>query len=317
MLQNRRESSPAPTPPNIDMPLRSPDLPALKTESCPHLGIREDPQTCLAYPAEWNLCHRARPVSTVSLEHQRVLCLSPVYMHCPVFLSEGSAPLPKRFRGPQTASRLKWVWLALSILLVAFGLWGAWRTQSGRVLPFLGMIPLATVPGSSKISAPAVSATPLGAFTRTPSPATFSPPAPKPASSLTPAALKTCGYGLETPIELGGQAITLHKVRRGESVDLLATSYETSLEAMQALNYFLPSPLWAELVIVIPVGGLQDAAGPILEPYLVPEPGVPVASLAGQFSITAEELIQTNSLDPGCPAVSGWVLIPHPDHRQP
>lgn len=301
------------------MPLRSPDLPASKTDSCPHLGILEDAQTCLAYPAEWNLCHRARPVSTVSLEHQRERCLSPVYMRCPVFQSERSAPLPKQFRGPRYASRWKWAWLALLILLAALGLWGAWRAQSGRALPLLGMIPLplASAPGSSKISAPAVTATPLGAFTRTPSPVTFSPPAPKPASSLTPAALKTCGYGLETPIELGGQALTLHKVRRGESVDLLAANYETSLEAMQALNYFLPSPLWAELVIVIPVGGLQDAAGPVLEPYLVPEPGVPVASLAGQFSITPEELIQTNSLDPGCPAVSGWVLIPHPEHRQP
>jgi hypothetical protein len=303
------------------MSLRNPDPPASKSDSCPHLGIREDPQTCLAYPAEWNLCHRARPVSTVSLEHQRVLCLSPVYMRCPVFLSERSAPLPRQFRGPRSASRLKWVWLALSILLVGFGLWGAWRTQSGRALPLLGVIPLplATAPGSIKFSAPALSATPLklGVFTRTPFPMTFSPPAPNPGSSLTPTPLKTCGYGLETRIELDGQTLTLHKVRRGESMDMLAANCETSLEAMQALNYFLPSPLWAELVIVIPVGGLDGNGAPILEPYLVPEPGSSVAELAAQFSIAPEDLANASALDANCETLSDWVLIPHQAHKTP
>ena len=44
---------------------------------CPHLGIEEDSQTCLAYPSGWNLCHRSQPASVVLLGHQKTTCLSP------------------------------------------------------------------------------------------------------------------------------------------------------------------------------------------------------------------------------------------------
>jgi len=175
-----------------------------KTGSCPHLGIQEDPQTCLGYPAEWNLCYRAKPVSAVSLEQQRVLCLSPVYMRCPVFLSERGAPLPKELRGARAANKLKWALLVALLLLIVLGLWATWRTQSGRAFPPLGAIPLplATGPASLKISAPAPSATPLAlaAFTRAAFPVTCS--------------------------------------------------------------YFLPSPLWAGLVIVTPPLAHEQVPGP-------------------------------------------------------
>lgn len=301
------------------MALLSPDPNASKTDSCPHLGIREDSQTCLAYPAQWNLCYRAKPVSTVSLEHQRKLCLSPVYTGCPVFLSERSGPLPKQFRGVRTTRGFKWALLLVVILLVALGLWAAWPYLAGSAFPPMNAIPLtlATEGSPLEIAAPLVSVTPLGlaAVTRTPFPIAFSPPAPGPGSTHTPTLEKNCGYALETRIELGGNVLTLHKVRRGESVEMLATNYETSLGAMQAVNYFLPSPLWAELVIVIPVGGLDGDGVPVLEPYLVPEPGVSITSLAGQFSITPEEFIRANTLDVDCPAISGWVLVPRPARK--
>ncbi len=113
-------TSPAPTPP-------SPKLRAAqKTGSCPHLGLLEDPHTCLAYPAEWNLCFQARPVAAVSLEQQRLLCLSPVYERCPVFQRERRRPLPRQLRGARRPLDRKWAVLALCLALLALAAWALW-----------------------------------------------------------------------------------------------------------------------------------------------------------------------------------------------
>ena len=70
-----------------------------ESEICPHLGIEEDIQTCLAYPSHWNLCHHSRPASVPRLGHQRKTCLSPAHTGCPVFQSEQVLPLPAQLRG--------------------------------------------------------------------------------------------------------------------------------------------------------------------------------------------------------------------------
>lgn len=101
--------------------------PASEAKFCPHLGILEDAQTCTAYASEWNLCYCAKPVSAVSLEHQRKICLSPVYTRCPVFQRESAAPLPKQLRRERTVSGSKKALLAVMILLLALGLWAVWR----------------------------------------------------------------------------------------------------------------------------------------------------------------------------------------------
>jgi hypothetical protein len=287
---------------------------------CPYLGIREDAQTCLAYPAEWNLCHRARPPAAVRLDHQRECCLSPVYTCCPVFSSEADAPLPQQFRGSRRRSRWKWAFLA-ALLLLTLALWAAWGAQAGVAFFLPGANPVATLHssiGSFASPLPLASATPLAlAATRTPFPATFSPPAPRPSATGTPTAVMVCGHSLETRLEIDGRALVLHQVSRGESIAVLATNYETSLAALQAVNYFLPSPLWAELVIVIPVGELEGQGLPVLEPYQIPGAGMSLADLAGQFSLTPGELARANALHPDCLLVSGWVLVPHPAQRNP
>ena len=106
---------------------------------CPYLGMQEDPQTCLAYPSEWNLCQHARPAGMVKLEYQRSTCLLSVHTVCPVFVEEGTLPLP-----PNLRRRRKWleprkvvrgaIWfLVLVILLLA--LW--WLNTRFGFLPTL------------------------------------------------------------------------------------------------------------------------------------------------------------------------------------
>ena len=82
-----------------------PAVPLSETEICPHLGIEEDLQTCLAYPSPWNLCHRARPASVVRLSHQHNVCLASAHTGCPVFQREQVAPLPAALRSRRKAIR--------------------------------------------------------------------------------------------------------------------------------------------------------------------------------------------------------------------
>jgi hypothetical protein len=100
--------------------------------SCPYLGVKDDPGTCLGYPAEWNLCYRARPSAPVSREHQRELCLSPVYERCPVFQRERLAPLPREMRGARLPS--PWLRALLLALLVLAALLIVWAVQE-RMVP--------------------------------------------------------------------------------------------------------------------------------------------------------------------------------------
>lgn len=284
-------------------------LPA-KTEFCPYLGLQEDTQTCLAYAAEWNLCHRARPAAPVNLAHQRKMCLSPVHANCPVLQAEKSAPLPRALRAARSRSRWTWLWLAALLVLVALGLGFAWKDQQGGSWLLGSMVPLGQP--VIEMAAPVASATQHKPSAFTPFPATFSPPAPKPSKTPTPTAGTHCGYALETRFLAEGRSLLLHRVRRGESINMLTDTYGTSLEALRAANYFLPSPLWSDLVIVIPVGQEDGEGLPVLEPVQVQEPGTTLPSLAERVSVTPEQLIEANALDADCQEIAGWVLVPRP-----
>ena len=287
---------------------------------CPHLGMAEDPQTCLAYPSEWNLCQRARPAAAVRLEHQRAACLLPVHTACPVYQSEQAKSLPAHLRKPRSmpGSR-KMALLVVVVALIGFGLWAAWRSNPGMALLVQDNLPSfnSTQPASPRASN-------LATFAIPPSPAapqvsaqkTFPPPVPSPIRDATSVPLKNCGYALEDRIELEGRVLTLHQVAYGESMDMLALNYETSIQAIQALNYFLPSPLWANVVIVIPIGSTDVSDLPIFEPALVAEPVVSQDTLAQQLSATAVDLVY-NNLDAECPAYTGWVLVTRPARKNP
>jgi hypothetical protein len=86
------EARPAPPDPQPVKPQENIEL------SCPHIGLLYDPQTSLAYPSEWNVCHRASPINTPKYEHQRVYCLAVSYGSCPFFRKKPDTPLPEYIR---------------------------------------------------------------------------------------------------------------------------------------------------------------------------------------------------------------------------
>lgn len=96
-------------------------------ETCPHLGLSEDPHTCLAYPSEWNLCHRAHPASLVRFDHQRKACLSSEYVLCTVFQNKKIVPLPKQLQIRRTLIPSQKIALYITILLlIGFAVGRVW-----------------------------------------------------------------------------------------------------------------------------------------------------------------------------------------------
>ncbi len=74
------------------------DLPASGEQYCPHLGLKDDAQTCVGFPSSWNLCHHCQPVRVVHLKHQRHVCLTNAYLGCPVFQTMEKISMPPHLR---------------------------------------------------------------------------------------------------------------------------------------------------------------------------------------------------------------------------
>jgi hypothetical protein len=104
-VKEQGERPPAPlgipleNPPlNVTEPLPTPAQPKVETPSCPHLGLVNDPDTSLTYPAEWNFCHRASPPYPPNYDHQSFYCLASIYQQCPFFKKKPNTPLPDYIR---------------------------------------------------------------------------------------------------------------------------------------------------------------------------------------------------------------------------
>jgi hypothetical protein len=126
-----------------------------------------------------------------------------------------------------------------------------------------------------------------------------------------------CGYALEQPIPIDGREVILHRVAYGENTNLLAERYATSIQAILAINYFVPSPLWSELVIVMPLDTQGVAGLPVLEPFSLADEPTSLQQVAEQAGLELPTLLQVNQLDPDCSAYTGWVLAPRPDKKIP
>lgn len=62
---------------------------------CPHLGIVDDPSTCLSFPSPVNACHYCSPRTTPDLKHQGDFCLTSNFQNCPIFQRNTGEKFPK------------------------------------------------------------------------------------------------------------------------------------------------------------------------------------------------------------------------------
>ncbi len=103
----------------------------------------------------------------------------------------------------------------------------------------------------------------------------------------------------------------LHKVSEGEIVSFYAVQYRTTTEAIKKVNYYLPSPLPINWIVVIPLGITDVSAYPPFEPYMVSGEVLSVEALAKKLAVDVTALATYNALAPGYVLTTGdWLLIP-------
>jgi len=308
-----------------------PSLPADPVKRCPHLGLRDDPATAHGFPSRWNYCHSVKPITPPSLAQQREVCLTTGYASCPALAAGKKKSLPKGLRWREVGAVRKLIGRWISVVIILSFLIGAGLIFSGYWVPswvenapvsvwISGVIPQKTTTNTPTV-APAV-------VTETDTPtvviktATVTPE--KSIVSETPslseeniAATQTelalasrCAYPLESPFGGVNRQFLFYEVAAGESMAILTERYETTRSAIEAVNYFLPSPLWADHVIVIPLNTKNIDGLTSFKPVLLDEEDISLEELALNLLVSSAELMEFNQLDPSCRSFQGWILVP-------
>jgi len=281
---------------------------------CPHIGLEDDPATSLGYPSAWNYCHRAKPIAIASLDHQRTHCLTAAYTACPLFLEQGVTSMPAELRAQdiEPGHRNRAMWRTVSALvvlavLVAVVVWqGIARgffslpSQPGESTSTPTLTELPASPSEANLTlTPTGGATPTGLGptlvpTKTPLP--------------TPTTQPVLKLSLETPLGLD-QGFLIHRMMEGESLDRLASKYSTTVALIQAVNYYLPSPLLINWTVIIPLGKIDLQGVPAFQPYMVVA-GMTVDEFAQSISVDASTLSYYNGLAATYKLSPGdWLLV--------
>jgi hypothetical protein len=285
-----------------------------KMQVCSFLGLGDDPATALSYPSSLNRCFHARPVLPVKLEFQRNYCLAINHTNCQEFNCEPDNPLPKEMRfigGSGLIGRFGrtgiWIMLLAFVVVVLI----IWQVLSHG---FIGLgsskqLPEVTIPGISTVGEfQPTSILPTG-VQDTPIPTILVTNTPTFAIQTFAPTIVT-SHALETPIGVEYKLV-IHKVLAGESIMSIANQYWTTVEAIQAINYNLPSPLRIDWLIIIPVNRTDTHGLPSFDAYEV-KTEIAVRTLAQQLSIDPALLELYNGLGNNEFLSSGeWVLVPH------
>lgn len=274
---------------------------------CPHLGLLQDPTTPAVFPSERNFCHKVIPPQAIQDDYQQVCCLAAAHQDCPVFQSPAPSARETFFYHPVSSpprqAGLFPVLFGLLLFAIVLLAGGAYWLSLNRPQPSVPVAPTAAVLESAS---PVILAT-EGVVEIVPAPTstpTFPPPT-ETASVTPPSALETL-IG-ENP------GLLIHRVARGESLTSLAMRYNTSPEAIQAVNFVMPLPLWQDWLVVIPVD-LPDASGlPRFEVYQVGENDSTLDVLSAQQGVDVDLAARYNQLNPTDPLTAGsWLLLPRP-----
>jgi hypothetical protein len=115
---------------------------------------------------------------------------------------------------------------------------------------------------------------------------------------------------LGTPI---GREIKLiiHRVNEGESLGQYAYRYNTTEAAIRAVNYQMPTVLFIDWILVVPIDITDTTGLPAFQPVRIEEGGFSVEAFAQQFGADAEEMSLYNNVPPDHILQAGdWVLVP-------
>jgi hypothetical protein len=273
----------------------------MKARVCHYLGLKDDSDTALAYPSPANHCYRISPVTPIKIDHQEEFCLSGKHRLCPIFQGEPGRSKKSLKNYSRRSRRLPyWIrhagtWLFPTIIVLA--------SIIALVFFLSQKQPETTMEMSSEFP-------PTRSLEST---KTFFPDTPTASMTLTLVVITPAMqivHDLEVPI--GTQtSLVIHRVNAGESLALMAKTYNTTEEAITSLNYNLSLPLWPNLVIVIPLNLVDVTNLPQFQAYQVLES----LSLQDLESLTGSDL-ESLRIYNGVEVehiftIGEWVLIPH------
>ena len=296
----------------------------LKNQFCPYLGLKFDPKSWVGYPSPINYCHRVKPLAVPKFNHQRSYCLTNNYIDCPIVYGGPGQRMPKTIRSQSkqanTLKKIVRIEVLIGLLLVAIILGAIFWQQIVAGISQIGQSASNNPQTSTqaliktKTSSPTIerSASPTRAITATkensptPTQTLITPsetPLP-PNQTMEPPVL-----ALETPIGQDMKFI-IHAVIPGESLELYARDYNTTVEAIRAINYKLPSFLPLDWTVIIPLNTSDVTGVPAFEPYEVRDT-VTVEALAELLSVDLTDLRLYNRIPKGYTlSPAEWIMVP-------
>jgi hypothetical protein len=102
----------------------------------------------------------------------------------------------------------------------------------------------------------------------------------------------------------------IHRIKGGESLNMFADRYYTTVDVIEGLNFELYVPIRNESVIVIAPGLRQTSVLPAFDTLEVQQPGATLSSLAAKVGVPLEALAEYNNFGPDCQTIVGWLVIP-------
>lgn len=279
-------------------------------KTCPYLGLSFDPQTALAYPSSQNLCHHVTPTAAPGAAYQGQFCLELLHTQCERYVEKSASPIPAEFLLGENTNRhwnpqwIRFLPLGLLILILLSGSFWLMIYLSRQKLPIDQPAIQTTSPAAVAILSPTLTQTlqPSPTHTQLPSHTL------EPTATLTPTPYFL--HFLETPIG-NDRPFLMHRVVAGESLIKLAGMFNTSIDAIRAVNIDLQGLLWSNTVIVIPVNQVDVTGVVPMLPYEVVTDGLALTTLADEQNVKLEFLAQLNHVFTSHVFQLGeWVLVP-------
>jgi hypothetical protein len=298
----------------------------LKNEDiCPYLGLSFDIQTAMENPSLQNYCHNVKPISPPSLTHQREYCLNVTYSQCKIFSTDIKKPMPPDLgaRPVKSTKRIPAVLLIflflvfLGVFLIASGLLPNWffPVPSGAASnPTAEAVSAIQMPTGEPTAQFLIEATEFPIQPGIEESTTIVETEMQPTTSSTPIPVFTeeSPHFLLTPF--GNERVfLLHRVAGGEDLTSIASFYQTSVEAIRAVNYNMPLELWVDTVIIIPVNQTDVAGVTPMTTLEITESGKTIQNIADENGINPEILGAVNARPTSYSFQIGeWVIIPQP-----
>jgi len=139
--------------------------------------------------------------------------------------------------------------------------------------------------------------------TATPTPTQTPEPLPTPTATLGPA--------LKTPFGPPENPLLVHQAGEGESLQMIADQYNTTVPVLETINDFSLHPLWIGDTIVVCVGCVETPDLPKLKALYL-ETDIEIVMLAEEVEVSEEDLRRWNGLgNENWIIAPRWIVVPH------